>query len=361
MTIIKFLKEGRTLTLPLVWLTLFNPTVQAQLIPDDTLGTENSIVSPQGARDLIEGGAKRGSNLFHSFSEFNVNVDQRVYFANPDGIANILTRVTGDNRSNIFGTLGVDGNAHLFLLNPNGILFGNDAQLDVAGSFVASTADGIKLGNDGVFRATNPQDSQLLAIQPGVLFLDALRQQQAEIRNQGNLSVGTGQTLTLAGDRVMSTGSLTAPGGTIQVLGEDVQLLETARINVSSLTGGGSVTIGQGEQVTIAEGVQIQADSLNQGNGGRVIIRGNETTQFKGTITARGASDTPQSNGGFVDVSGGYLEFTGIVKTTAPLGDVGILLLDPKNIWIQADGNDPAEGQTFETNPTEVSIINGNV
>ncbi|MEQ8462308.1 beta strand repeat-containing protein [Coleofasciculus sp. E1-EBD-02] len=357
MKIIKFLKQGRTLTLPLIWLTLFNPTVQAQLIPDNTLGTENSIVSPQGARDLIEGGAKRGSNLFHSFTEFNVNLDQQVYFANPDGIANILTRVTGDNLSNIFGTLGVDGNANLFLLNPNGILFGADAQLDVAGSFVASTADGIQLGDDGMFRATNPQDSQLLAIQPGVLFLDALRQQQAEIRNQGQLSVGTGQTLTLAGDRVISTGSLTAPGGTIQVFGEEVQLLETARIDVSSLAGGGSVTIGQGEQVTIAENVQIQADSLNQGDGGSVIIRGNETTQFEGTITARGASDTPQSNGGFVDVSGGYLEFTGIVDTTAPLGEVGTLLLDPKNIWIQADGIDSADGQTFETNPTEVSII----
>ncbi|MEQ8383579.1 MAG: filamentous hemagglutinin N-terminal domain-containing protein [Coleofasciculus sp. A1-SPW-01] len=361
MHIITFLKQGRSLTFPLVWLTLFNPAVQAQLIPDNTLGTEASIITPQGVRDLIEGGAKRGSNLFHSFTEFNVSLDQQVYFANPDGIANILTRVTGDNRSNIFGTLGVDGNANLFLLNPNGILFGVDAQLDVAGSFVASTADGIQLGNDGVFRATNPQDSQLLAIQPGVLFLDALRQQQAEIRNQGQLSVGAGETLTLAGDRVISTGSLTAPGGTIQVFGEEVQLLETARINVSSLTGGGSVAIGQGKQVTIAAGVQIKADSLNQGDGGSVIIRGNETTQFEGTITARGVSDNPQSNGGFVDVSGGYLEFTGIVDTTAPLGEVGTLLLDPKNIWIQADGSDSADGQTFETNPTEVSIINGNV
>ncbi|WP_044210290.1 beta strand repeat-containing protein [Coleofasciculus chthonoplastes] len=361
MHIITFLKQGRSLTFPLVWLTLFNPAVQAQLIPDNTLGTEASIITPQGVRDLIEGGAKRGSNLFHSFTEFNVSLDQQVYFANPEGIANILTRVTGDNRSNIFGTLGVDGNANLFLLNPNGILFGVDAKLDVAGSFVASTADGIQLGNDGVFRATNPQNSQLLAIQPGVLFLDALRQQQAEIRNQGQLSVEPGQTLTLAGDRVISTGSLTAPGGTIQVFGEEVQLLETARINVSSLTGGGSVAIGQGEQVTIAAEVQIKADSLNQGDGGRVIIRGNETTQFEGTITARGASDNPQSNGGFVDVSGGYLEFTGIVDTTAPLGEVGTLLLDPKNIWIQADGSDSADGQTFETNPTEVSIINGNV
>ncbi|MEQ8537127.1 MAG: filamentous hemagglutinin N-terminal domain-containing protein [Coleofasciculus sp. D1-CHI-01] len=359
MGIITFLKQGRSLTFPLVWLTLFNPAVQAQLIPDNTLGTEASIVTPQEARDLIEGGAKRGSNLFHSFSEFNVSFDQQVYFANPEGIANILTRVTGDHRSNIFGTLGVDGNANLFLLNPNGILFGVDAQLDVGGSFVASTADGIKLGNDGVFRAKNPQDSQLLAIQPGVLFLDALRQQQAEIRNQGNLSVGAGETLTLAGDRVISTGSLTAPGGTIQVFGEEVQLLETAKIDVSASTGGGSVAMGTGEQVTIASGVQIHADSLNQGDGGSVIIRANGTTQFEGTITARGASGNPQSNGGFVDVSGGSLDFTGSVDTTAPLGNVGTLLLDPKTIWIQDDGIDSADGQTFETNPTEVSIING--
>jgi filamentous hemagglutinin family protein len=359
MGIITFLKQGRSLTFPLVWLTLFNPAVQAQLIPDNTLGTETSIVTPQGVRDLIEGGARRGSNLFHSFSEFNVNLDQQVYFANPDGITDILTRVTGNNVSNIWGTLGVDGNANLFLLNPNGIIFGADAQLDVAGSFVASTADGIKLGNDGMFRATNPQDSQLLAIQPGVLFLDALRQQQAEIRNQGNLRVGAGETLMLAGDRVISTGSLTAPGGTIQVFGEAVQLLETASIDVSASTGGGSVTIGQGEKVTIDSGVQIQADALHQGDGGSVMILANETTQFKGTITARGASETPQSNGGFVDVSGGYLEFTGIVDTTAPLGDVGTLLLDPKNIWIQDDGIDSADGQTFDTNPTEVSIING--
>jgi len=359
MGIIRFLKQGRTLILPLVWLTLLNSAVQAQLIPDNTLDTENSIVTPQGMRDFIQGGARRGSNLFHSFAEFNVNLDQQVYFANPDGITNILTRVTGDTISHIFGTLGVDGNANLFLLNPNGILFGAEAQLDIAGSFIASTADGIKLGNDGVFRATNPQDSQLLTIQPGILFLDALRQQQAEIRNQGNLSVGAGETLMLAGDRVINTGSLIAPGGTIQVFGEDVQLLETATVDVSSLTGGGSVTIGQGEQVIIDSGVQIHADALNQGNGGSVIIRANETTQFKGTITARGASETPQSNGGFVDVSGGYLDFTGSVDTTAPLGDVGTLLLDPKNIWIQDDGIDSADGQTFETNPTEVSIING--
>lgn len=91
--------------------------------------------------DLIEGGARRDSNLFHSFSEFNINNGQRVFFANPAGVDRILSRVTGNTQSNILGTLGVLGNADLFLLNPNGIVFGPNARLDVWGSFLATTAD----------------------------------------------------------------------------------------------------------------------------------------------------------------------------------------------------------------------------
>lgn len=111
-----------------LWVSL---SVHAQLIPDNTLGAENSIVPPQGVRNLIEGGARRGSNLFHSFIEFNVGNQQQVYFANPSGVANILTRVTGSNVSKIFGTLGVEGMANLFLINPNGIIFGAGAKLDI--------------------------------------------------------------------------------------------------------------------------------------------------------------------------------------------------------------------------------------
>ncbi|NEQ10889.1 MAG: filamentous hemagglutinin N-terminal domain-containing protein, partial [Moorea sp. SIO4E2] len=73
-------------------------------------------------------------------NDFNVEELQRVYFANPAGIENIISRVTGTNPSSILGTLGVDGAANLFLLNPHGIIFGANAQLDIQGSFVASTA-----------------------------------------------------------------------------------------------------------------------------------------------------------------------------------------------------------------------------
>jgi filamentous hemagglutinin family protein len=295
---------------------------------------ENSIVTPQGIRDLIEGGAIRGSNLFHSFEQFNVGDNQQVYFANPSGIANILTRVTGNNISHIWGTLGVDGAANLFLINPNGIIFGASARLDISGSFVATTSDGIKLGENGLFSAKEPEKSTLLAIQPGALFTNAQRSYQAEIRNQGSLAVETGQRLTLQGDIVTSTGNLSAPGGIVQVLGTQVNLLENASINVSSPTGGGTVLLGNGKQVDMGSGVRINADSLNNGLGGTVIIKSDETTRFEGAITARGGENS--GNGGFVEVSGGNLQFSGTVDTSAPVGKVGTLWLDPKNILIQA-------------------------
>ncbi|MHC5721296.1 MAG: two-partner secretion domain-containing protein, partial [Nostoc sp.] len=95
----------------------------AQLIPDNTLGIERSQVIPINQNnDRIEGGAARGTNLFHSFQDFNVGVGRGIYFANPQGITNIFSRVTGSNSSNIFGKLGVLGNANLFLLNTNGIV-----------------------------------------------------------------------------------------------------------------------------------------------------------------------------------------------------------------------------------------------
>ncbi len=111
----------------------------AQITPDATLGAERSIVNLDVSNglslDQIEGGAIRDINLFHSFHEFNVSEKQSVYFQNPPGIENIISRVTGGSPSDIRGTLGVSGGtANLFLLNPSGIIFGPNARLDVGGS-----------------------------------------------------------------------------------------------------------------------------------------------------------------------------------------------------------------------------------
>ncbi|BAY91292.1 MULTISPECIES: filamentous hemagglutinin N-terminal domain-containing protein [unclassified Tolypothrix] len=197
---------------------------QAQITPDNTLGAEASRLNQNqiinGALgDKIEGGATRGSNLFHSFSEFNIQDGQSVYFANPTGVENILTRVTGGNASNIFGTLGVAGAGNLFLINPNGILFGQNASLDVQGSFVGTTANGVQFGNQQLFSATNPQAPSLLmvSVPTGLQY----GSNPGAIQSQGAiLQVPDGQTLTLAGGTVnIDGGQLLAPGGLVELAG----------------------------------------------------------------------------------------------------------------------------------------------
>lgn len=188
-------------------------SASAQITPDQTLGDERSRVTSDvpirgRSADRIDGGASRGSNLFHSFQEFNVRDGQRVYFHNPAEITNIFSRVTGSTVSQILGTLGVDGAANLFLLNPNGILFGSKAQLDISGSFVATTANAIQFGDDGFFSATSPEQSSLLEINPSALFFNQVASQGGVITNAGNLQVG--QDLTLAGQNLELQGQVWA-------------------------------------------------------------------------------------------------------------------------------------------------------
>jgi filamentous hemagglutinin family protein len=347
----------------------------AQLTPDNTLGAEASLVNPGvdiGGQpgDRIEGGARRGVNLFHSFSNFNVNSGQRVYFANPTGVNNILTRVTGTSVSNILGTLGVDGTANLFLLNPNGILFGPNAQLDVRGSFVASTGDRFVFSNGSEFSAVNPQAPPLLTISitPGLQYGRPV----GNINNAGTLTVAPGQSLTLFGNTVTHTGRLMAPGGLVQVFGNRVSLLDNAQIDVAAPGGGGTILIGgdfQGKgsvpnatDTFVGSGVVLNADAIANGNGGRVIVWADETTRFYGMVSARGGNQS--GNGGFVEVSGKqFLDFNGQVNTLAANGLTGTLLLDPTNITVVAGPINPLElaaNNSFSTTGNS-TITNGSI
>ena len=195
----------------------------AQVIPDNTLGNESSVVNPRDeTSDRIDGGAIRGQNLFHSFQEFNVDAGKGVYFNNPEAINNIFSRVTGNNVSNILGTLGVDGAANLFLINPNGIIFGEGASLDVQGSFVATTANGIEFGEQGSFDATNPQVPQLLTINPSAYLFNQIEDRAINgiESRQSFLNVPEGENLIFLGRDINLIGStLTAPGGRIELGG----------------------------------------------------------------------------------------------------------------------------------------------
>ena len=317
-----------------------NGMLIAQVIPDDTLGNEGSVVVDGGITDRIEGGATRGENLFHSFQEFNANAGQEIYFVNPVGIENILSRVTGTNLSEIDGLLGVDGAANLFLLNPNGITFGPNAELDIRGSFTASTADTYQFEGAAEPVAIQGSDFLTMSVPLGV---QRGMQPQGDVMNEGDLAVDAGQSLTLFGDTVLSSGSLAVPAGRVEVLGNRVGVIDQALIDVSGDVGGGTVLVGgdyqgQGnvpnaERIYVGSDVVINADSLTAGDGGQVVVWANGDTRFFGDISATGGSEF--GNGGLVEVSGlEFLDFQGEVDTSAFNGEYGTLLLDPSNITI---------------------------
>ena len=339
-----------------------------QIVPDDSLGAESSAVRTVAPQvEQIDGGATRGSNLFHSFEEFNINEGWTANFANPASIENILSRVTGSNGSDIYGTLGVLGDANLFLLNPNGIIFGPNAQLDINGSFYASTADSFTFPDGREFSATNPGDAGLLSVNVplGVQYGPGA---SGALANEGVLAVNPNQGLTLDGETVLNSGTLIAPGGAINVLGDDIQLTDNAMLDVSATTGGGTILIGgdfKGEgtvptaQTTfIGPDVVIRADGIENANGGRVSVWSDNNTDFQGTITAQGG--TLGGDGGFIETSGREgLRVAGTVNAGATNGDAGTWLIDPTNITIVENGGGNIGEGVVNADNIEATLNNG--
>ena len=213
----------------------------SQIVPDNTLGAENSIVnsSPDGV-DTIAGGATRGGNLFHSFDRFSVPTNGTAFFNNATNIQNILTRVTGGSISNIDGLIRANGTANLFLLNPNGIIFGQNAQLNIGGSFVASTANAIQFGEQGFFSATAPNAPPLLTVNPSAFWFNQAR--AAAIENNSIADAGSDPAgnsgyfgLKIPNDKslLLVGGDLKADGGGIVAFG--------GRVDLAAIAGTGTV------------------------------------------------------------------------------------------------------------------------
>ncbi len=270
----------------------------AQLTPDTSLGAENSVVNPNvvDGVDLITGGSTRGSNLFHSFQDFNVDAGRGAYFSNPAGIANILTRVTGGNRSNIQGVLGVLGNANLLLINPKGISFGPNASLDLrGGSFFSTTADSVLFDNFE-FSASNPQPVPQLTINIpiGLRFRDNPDSITNNVNTFG-FGVQSGKTLALVG------GNVSLDGGIVYAPGARVELGGLSQAGTVGLNPDGSLSFPSGvarSDVSFTNGAFAY---VTAGGGGNIAINARNLDLLGGSGLFAGiqaGSNTPGAQAG---------------------------------------------------------------
>jgi len=249
---------------------------QGQITLDGSLGPRGPLAGPN-YRVGADLGQIRGSNLFHSFGQFNVQTGESASFTGPNTIANIVGRVTGGQQSFIDGRLRSEiAGANLFLLNPSGVLFGQHASLDVSGSFHVSTADFLRFADGAKFSAHLGQES-VLTVAPPTAF-GFLGNNPAAITIQGSrLRVNDGKTVSVVGgDITMVGGSLQAPSGRLQLAsvaspGEAVfSRLELATdLQVDNFARLGRLELSQGALLD-ASGVGIPGSG---GPGGTVLIR----------------------------------------------------------------------------------------
>ena len=188
-----------------------------------TDGTGTIVISPDGRVFNITGGTQAGANLFHSFEQFGLDRGQTADFQANPSIQNILGRVVGGDASIIDGLIKVtQTNANLYLVNPTGILFGPNARLDVPGSFNATTANGIRVG-DSWFKAMGANNYADLMEMPGDFAFTTAR--PGTIFNAGNLAVPQGESITLVGGMAINTGTLSTPEGNITIAAVEGQEL----------------------------------------------------------------------------------------------------------------------------------------
>ncbi|NJN61159.1 MAG: filamentous hemagglutinin N-terminal domain-containing protein [Coleofasciculaceae cyanobacterium RL_1_1] len=214
----------------LVWLIPI--PVCAQIIPDSTL-PEPSRVTLDGDTLEITNGTIAGSNLFHSFSQFDLPATAIAEFAQDTPIDNIIARVTSDRGTTIDGLLRANGTANLYLLSPAGLTFGESARLELGGSFVGSTATGLLFADGGVFSAVNSAvtDSVLSVNVPIGLQLGS------EIERAGLAPIGlTGSELVAPGRVVLGGGTIAldqaaiVQGSGVEIIGSSLDVLGGSRI-----------------------------------------------------------------------------------------------------------------------------------
>lgn len=251
----------------------------AEVILDGTMGRAGELRGPdfQITEDL---GQLHGSNLFHSFSEFNLSNRESATFSGSRGITNVISRVTGGNISSIDGIFNSTiAGANVYFINPNGVVFGPSATLNVGGSFYATSADYLALSDGGRFDVTNPRNTVLTSAAPSAFGF--LVSNPASIDIDGaQLEIATGQDFGLVGGKI----NIYGPKGSLVDQYNDYNVYaDSGRIDLIAVASAAEVAItSEGLRadavpvlgsITLKDGAVLDASG---DPGGTIYIRGGE-------------------------------------------------------------------------------------
>ncbi|WP_354635594.1 CHAT domain-containing protein [Planktothricoides raciborskii] len=338
--------------------------VNAQPITPAADGT-GTIVNQQDNIINITGGqtSSNGANLFHSFDQFGVNTGQTANFQSSPEINNILGRVVGGNASIINGILQVTGgNSNLFLMNPAGILFGPNASLNVPADFTATTATSIGFGNNNWFQSIGDNNWANLVGNPIDFSFDLA--QPGWVVNFGDLTLNSGQNLTLLGGGILNSGNLNVPGGNISIAavpGESIVRISQPG-NILSLdiaTPGlnqGVINplslpelLTGGSQILDATQVQHNADGTITLTSSAVTIDPNTDT---GLVLPAGEINVAAETGGQVNIFGEKIALIGTEINANGINNGGTVLIGGD---YQGNGIVPNASQTFVDRNSSIS------
>ncbi|GAB4544407.1 MAG: hypothetical protein Tsb0014_38410 [Pleurocapsa sp.] len=294
-------KLKATIALLLIGFISSNSKIQAQVVSD---GTTNTQVEITGDISTITGGKQAGTNLFHSFEQFSLPANATANFANLAEITNIFSRVTGDSVSVIDGLIKASGNASLFLLNPAGIIFGANAQLDLGGSFIASTGESI-IFNDGTeFSAVSAENEPLLTVTAPVGLQYGTASGSMSIQENNNrgtsnpfvgLNIKPGNTLALLGNNIsIQRNDLNAFGSNVELAGVSSgvvglqkgdrgwqfdydNITEFSPINLAQtrIISNGIINL-RGKEINLTQGSGINNFTQSDGQGGIINLQASD-------------------------------------------------------------------------------------
>lgn len=402
------------------------------------LGSAEVIVQSPDAIEILV-----SDRALLNWSDLSIGLNESLCFQQPSSTSCVLNRITGNNPTEIFGAL--KSNGKVLLINPNGILFGTDSQIDV-GSLIASTLDLEAFENQDEWIFTGPSKEYILnegrikAENGDIILIGRRLENNGEIHSpsgsitfagsseavvyclkdapvsiklsgtesyldqSGNLSAlridfqadgnpyqlafkhsGSTDALSIveteggiflkvpSGDSSIE-GSLSAPGGRIELTGERIGIIGKTNIDASSPFKAGTVLIGgdfQGmnpsiqnaKEIYIDSQASISANATQTGDGGRLILWADESNRCYGQLFATGGPCG--GDGGFIEVSSkASLDFQGMADLRAVCGKGGTLLLDPTQITITtgtanvALGNCAFPANTYASSAASGTLLN---